>query len=236
MNNATARNHAGKIEVSEPVTLSALLSELSRSDLFRHTKGVVACDIAEDTEGFGNRLGSCKMRMGDEITHYVKVVAGDDPDSANLPLVLDRYPDILSDIRVSIPSILTVYNKIDGTIKYYVHVMRWIKHEGTLATVLLNLWLRGEVDVVKVTMTSFGEFLKKFHQTYPKLQHNDMNPSNVLVCGATFVLVDCAGFDDEVGDDVRTMITCLNTMAEGGLGETFRVVCTESFLLGYSRG
>lgn len=236
MINATLRNHVGKMEVSDPLPLRQLLTKLSHSDIFRHLHDVNVIDVTDDTSSFCNRIGSCKILVGDQVTHYVKVVGGDDADSINMISISERFPGLFSDDRVCSPFIVCVLDKNSGEIIQYIHVMRWITNQGTLATVLVDVWMSGNIDRLRSIMTSFGEFLRNIHMTYPKLQHNDMNPSNVLVTGGTFVLVDCAGFDDEVGDDVRTMVTCLETMAEEGLGESFRAVCTESFLRGYSCG
>ena len=121
---------------------------------------------------------------------------------------------------------------------FYVHVTTWIDAHETLAAFMVRNWVQESREAVEKCLHNFGKFLHAFHSKYPGLQHTDMNPNNVLMvatsCGVSvFILTDCAGLDDEVGNDFQTFIESLKVLAEGGFGEEFLSLATSAFTRGY---
>lgn len=184
----------------------------------------------------GNSVSISKLVVNGDLAFHAKLLKAPDAESVYLATVKNRYPEIVTDPHVLIPIVVDfVYHE---TVVYYLHITRWTAHCGTLAEVIVMLWMaRRHVDLGKL-LKNFGRFLNSFHSRYPKLHHNDMNPSNVLIVGEpslcpNFVLVDCAGLDDEVGDDVGSFLLSMDVLADGGFGAEFTELARNSFFKGY---
>lgn len=169
---------------------------------------------------------------------HIKAVRSPDPESVYISEVLRKYPGLPSDDAVVIPRIIDVMEAGTENVKLYLHVSRWVENEGTLAQRIIELWFRKQLDDMRALLQAFGAFLRGFRTRYPGLNHNDMNPSNVLLVRRggliSFVLIDCAGLDDEVGDDYKSFILSLEVLAEGGFGADFLNMATSAFNSGYS--
>jgi len=169
---------------------------------------------------------------------HIKAVRTPDLESVYISEVLRKYPGLPSDDAIVIPRIIDVMEAGTENVWLYLHVSRWVESEGTLAQRIIELWFRKHFDDIRALLQAFGAFLRGFRTRYPGLNHNDMNPSNVLLVRRqglmSFCLIDCAGLDDEVGDDFTTFILSLEVLAQGGFGADFLNIATSAFNSGYS--
>ena len=185
----------------------------------------------------GNGISVSRLKLSTGIEYHTKLVRSPDPESTYLQIVTSRYPGLLEDMCVLLPTVIDVVDKSTGEIKFYIHVSRWQRSECTLAELIVRLWMARMHQQLNRALLSFGRFLSGFHSRYPKLMHNDMNPANVLIVetasGTSFVLADCAGLDDEVGDDYGSFLKSLEVLADGGFGDDFLQSASSSFSDGY---
>lgn len=183
---------------------------------------------------FSNCLASFKAHNSKGICFHVKVVPKDDFDSQNLPAIIGRYPELCVSRFLLVPNIVEVISNECGLRLGYVHLTTWEEKGADMAVSVTRLWFDGKKSEVFELLRNFGQFVGNFHAAFPKVMHNDLNPQNVLVMNsedsAGFVLIDCAGIDDEVGDDVKNFVSCLEVME---LGPYFLELGTQSFLEGY---
>ena len=182
---------------------------------------------------FSNRVCCFKITCPDKSRFLVKVVPAVDLESETLSEVISRHPGLVSANYVSIPMIFEVVFRQTGERVAFMHVTKWLDGYRDMAHLLTRLWSQGKHSSVFELIERFGKFVKSFHNSFPGIQHNDMNPMNVLITDEleSFVLVDCAGLDDEVGDDVRNFILCLEEMS---LGSHFFEFSRSAFLRGYN--
>lgn len=187
----------------------------------------------------GNAVFVSKLKLSGGEEYHVKLVKAPDSESVYLQTVTARYPNLVNDGCVLLPTVVDAIDSVTGNVKYYIHVSRWQKSEGTLAELLVRLWMKRMHKQLDAALQAFGRFLRGFHSQYPKLMHNDMNPSNVLLVTSdgktSFVLADCAGLDDEVGDDFDSFLKSLEVLAEGGFGSDFFERASEAFTCGYNQ-
>ena len=168
----------------------------------------------------------------------MKLIVAPDSESVYLPVVVDKYPKLSKDTSLLIPKIIDIVDPKTNETKFYLHITPWLGHIGTLSDILITLWMTKRTDQVQNLMIAVGQFLKNFRNTYLSLNHNDFNPSNILIQpleGAfSFVMADCAGLDDEVGNDYDSFLKSIDVLAEGGFGEEFKTLAVKAFELGYS--
>ena len=185
----------------------------------------------------GNSIEVAKLTLDDARSFHVKLIDAPDAESVYLASVLQLHPGLKQDTSVLVPIVIDVVNPTTDTAEFYIHITPWQDNGVSLSVMLIKDWITGRRKDVEMALFAFGQFLQGFHKTYPGLMHNDMNPSNVLLVhrdeGFTFVLADCAGFDDEVGDDRRTFLESLGVLTEGGFGEPFLQLATRAFQAGY---
>jgi hypothetical protein len=202
---------------------------------------VLCCSVDRSKWSLENLSTDCRTRSNTSLfkvssdgqSFHLKLIPFPDPESLYLSKVLVRYPSLRNDTSLTIPRIFDIIDG-SGQCLFYAHVTPWIAHSaGTLTENIVSLWFNKRFDDLKNLMASFGAFLAGFHDTYPGLNHNDMNPSNVILKFEAdkirFILVDCAGLDDEVGDDCNTFIESLKVLAEGGFGNEFLDMALTAF-------
>jgi tRNA A-37 threonylcarbamoyl transferase component Bud32 len=185
----------------------------------------------------GNSLDVFKLTIDGKRSFHVKLVDAPDPESVFISKVLELFPELASDQNVLVPQVIDVVDTSTGEAEYYIHVTMWKERATPLSVSLIKQWMTGRLKELERMLYAVGQFLRGFHGKYPGIMHNDMNPSNVLLVeqegGLSFVLIDCAGLDDEVGDDCKTFLVALSVLAEGGFGERFLELATSAFLSGY---
>lgn len=185
-----------------------------------------------------NTVSVSKFTVDDKASFLVKLISAPDSESLYLPVVVGKYPKLLEDKSLCVPKILDVVNATSKETKYYLHVSPWIDHVGSLADLTVTFWMTKRTEPIVSLFTAFGQFLKKFKSDYPGLSHNDVNPANVLIQPVdgsfAFVLIDCAGLDDEVGDDVSTFMKSIDVLTEGGFGDDFKALATKAFEAGFA--
>lgn len=210
---------------------------------FVYSESVMSCSVEKpDPSKFlsGNSVSICKLTVNDKFSYHAKLLRAPDAESVYLQTVRERYPAIVEDSSVLIPTVVDFIDSC-GVLQNYLHLTRWVPHIGTLAEIVILLWSRQRHSELEKLLRDFGKFLKAFHTRYPRLHHNDMNPSNVLIIDLpanrvppTFALVDCAGLDDEVGDDFASFLLSMDVLDEGGFGPEFKALASEAFTSGYS--
>ncbi|TEB18613.1 hypothetical protein C9890_0351 [Perkinsus sp. BL_2016] len=183
---------------------------------------------------FSNCLASFKAHNSEGICFHVKVVPKDDFDSQNFPAFIEKYPELCFSRFILVPIIVEVISEESGLKLGYVHLTPWEERATDMAAYITRLWVDSKKSQVFELLRNFGQFIGNFQSTFPKVMHNDLNPQNVLVLDSEdsggFVLIDCAGIDDEVGDDLKNFVSCLEVME---LGPDFFELGTKSFLEGY---
>ena len=206
-----------------------------------HCETSVQCkcvDLWDPANPPRNTLRIGKLAITPKESYHVKLIKAPDSESEYLGSVLRRFEGLDKDQYLLIPTIIPVFRSGYPDPKFYVHVTKWIEGHETLASCLIRMWFCGSRNAVKSTLCSFGKFLRNFHSRYPGLQHTDMNPNNVLMipttCGVSvFLLTDCAGLDDQVGDDVKSFHESLRVLADGGFGDEFLSLAISAFTDGY---
>lgn len=190
-------------------------------------------------EKSSNTVSVSKFTVDDNKSYLVKLLTAPDAESIYLPVVLGKFPKLLDDGSVCLPKILDVVNATTKETKYYIHISPWVDHVGSLADLTITFWMTKRTEPIVSLYTAFGQFLKQFRTNYPGLNHNDVNPANVLIQPVdgsfAFVLTDCAGLDDEVGDDYSTFLRSIDVLAEGGFGSEFKELATTAFDQGYNK-
>ena len=184
----------------------------------------------------GNSVSGSRLFISDSESLHLKLLKAPDSESVYLSKVKKKYPRLLCDEAVLVPEVIDLVSSRTGDVLFYLHVTPWMAHNGTLAEIIIMMWMsRRHVELERL-LEEFGQFLKAFHTKYPGLHHNDMNPSNVLLVKlpCSFVLVDCAGLDDEVGDDYNSFSLSMDVLAEGGFGDEFRTLALAAFSRGYN--
>jgi hypothetical protein len=185
-----------------------------------------------------NTLSVSKFTIDAKSPFLVKLITAPDSESIYLPVIYAKYPKRLEDQSLSLPKVLDVVNATTKETKYYIHVSPWVDHVGSLADLTITFWMTKRSEPIVSLYTAFGQYLKQFRAQYPGLNHNDLNPANVLIQPVdgsfAFVLTDCAGFDDEVGDDYATFLKSIDVLAEGGFGDEFKSIATEAFAKGFN--
>jgi hypothetical protein len=197
------------------------------------------CSSIHDPENPSrNSLEVGKLRVSGFDEFHVKLVHSPDSDSEYLPQVIKRFPLLRFDPNLLLPLIIPVHLGGCPDPTFYVHVTAWVEAEGTLAEILIRDWSQKSLESLKGSLYSFGQFLHGFHSKYPGLQHTDMNPSNILVVTdssgiSRFILTDCAGLDDQVGNDIQTFVAALQVLADGCFGDDFLALSVRAFSEGY---
>jgi hypothetical protein len=186
-----------------------------------------------------NTVHVLKFSIQGGESYLVKLVLAPDPESEYLPKIVSKYPGLMSDPNIMVPCILPVLPSDSTTPSHYLHIAPWIDIGVSLTHEIVRLWSDSKSHTLRNVLCHFGKFLRGFHSTYPRLQHTDMNPSNVLIVTSqegtsNFVLIDCAGLDDQVGDDVGSFLKSLAVLAEGGFGEEFYNIASRAFIDGYN--
>ena len=196
-------------------------------------------DIGDPENPQRNSLVVFQLIVSKEASLHVKVIHAPDAESEYFEVVTKRFPTLAHDPNLLLPVIIPVLTVGEQCPRYYVHVTPWIQHDRTLTQLLISDWMSGRYDQVATCLESFGGFLRGFHNCYSGLHHTDMNPSNVLISKNShgilrFILADCAGLDDQVGDDCRTFIESLKVLAYGGFGDEFFNLASTAFNKGYN--
>lgn len=186
-----------------------------------------------------NTVSVSKFTIDDNASYLVKLITSPDAESIYFPVIMGKFPKLSEDSGLCLPKILDVVNATTKETKYYIHVSPWVDHVGSLADLTITFWMTKRTEPIVSLYTAFGQFLKQFRSTYPGLNHNDLNPANVLIQPVdgsfAFVLTDCAGLDDEVGDDYKTFLRGVDVLAEGGFGDEFKELATNAFNEGFNR-
>jgi hypothetical protein len=220
-------------EVKDSSDARGIVSE-AVSLIFNAPRDSLSIEYHEsDSSLFSNTLGCFTVRCPDNSSFFVKVVDPNDIASANLCDLLQRIPSLASSSYLSIPTIVSLISRDTGDRVAYIHVSNWLCGFKNFATWMTDLWTQGDESNVFDQLEKFGKFVRAFHDEFPGVQHNDLNPMNVMVADSFnfFILVDCAGLDDSGGHDVSNFLSCLEDMC---LGSEFIYHSKRAFLSGYS--